>query len=298
MASFSETLSKLIEDALAKTDSSSGGNEAALVGGAAAAFKAKQMADLKAADLAKKSGESAQPTSQSLTTRGGAGGSGTGNALQIGEGTSGGNQLATRTGGELAQRTGGNEITQYEPRTMRNVTPQPKGAGISSVTSGAAALNPVAATLGALLASTETMGDATVRKEGDIQDLIAKGIDKPFQSTVDRLLAGVERDKAIAPFMKEANSAAGPISAPEITDRKAMPMATKEATVPDMKKEAAPVDMTKAEQLFKVTHGTPFDTKSSMDKRKMAEITSLLSQAGSDKLTPNQFALKIYRSHK
>jgi hypothetical protein len=62
--------------------------------------------------------------------------------------------------------------------------------------------------------------------------------------------------------------------------------------------KAEPVDMSKAEQLFKTTHGSAFDPKSSMDKRKMEEITGLLSKAGSDKLTPNQFALKIYRSHK
>jgi hypothetical protein len=50
------------------------------------------------------------------------------------------------------------------------------------------------------------------------------------------------------------------------------------------------------ESLFAVTHGGPFDPKSSMDKKKMAAIQSLLAQEGSDKLTPNQFALRIYRT--
>ena len=50
--------------------------------------------------------------------------------------------------------------------------------------------------------------------------------------------------------------------------------------------------------LFEKTHGGPFDPKSSMDKKKMAAITNLMGQEGSDKLTPNQFALKIYRTTK
>ena len=54
----------------------------------------------------------------------------------------------------------------------------------------------------------------------------------------------------------------------------------------------------KAAALFRHTHGGPFDPKSSMDKKKMAAIQSLLSQEGSDKLTPNQFALRIYRTTK
>ena len=278
MASFSEDLAKLIEDALAKNSSSNNDNEAALVGGAAAAFKAQQMADLKAADIAKKSGESVKPTSQALTTRG-AGGSGSG-ALQIGEGTSTGNQLAQRAGGEL---------TEYEARNMRNVTPR-SGAGVGAVSSGAAAMNPVAATLGALLATSSQLGEGDYEsKSGDIRDLIEKGI------VSGTPLPDGGRD--VTAFERDANKQASPISAPEITDRKAMQSATKQDTVPDMKK-VEPVDMSKAEQLFKTTHGSGFDPKSSMDKRKMEEITGLLSKAGSDKLTPNQFALKIYRSHK
>jgi len=291
MASFSEDLAKLIEDALAKNSSSNNDNKAALVGGTAAAFKAQQMADLKAADLARKSGESVKPTSQALTTRG-AGGSGSG-ALQIGEGTSAGNQLAQRAGGEL---------TEYEARNMRNVTPR-SGAGVGAISSGAAVMNPVAAGGATLLATSPQLGVGDyVTTEDDVRNMRVKTPDElaamgSGADTLNRLLAGVERDKAIAPFMKEVNSAAGPISAPEITDRKAMQSATKRYTVLDMKK-VEPVDMSKAEQLFKTTHGSAFDPKSSMDKRKMEEITGLLSKAGSDKLTPNQFALKIYRSHK
>jgi len=61
---------------------------------------------------------------------------------------------------------------------------------------------------------------------------------------------------------------------------------------------AEPVDNNRALALFNNTHGSAFDPKSSMDKKKMAAITSLMSKAGSDKLTPNQFAMQIYRTTK
>ena len=64
----------------------------------------------------------------------------------------------------------------------------------------------------------------------------------------------------------------------------------------DQKSKA--VDTAAAAALFKTTHGSAFDPKSSMDKKKMAAITSLMSKAGSDKLTPNQFAMQIYRTTK
>lgn len=61
---------------------------------------------------------------------------------------------------------------------------------------------------------------------------------------------------------------------------------------------AEPVDTNRAAALFAKTHGTSFDPKSSMDKKKMAAITSLMGQKGSESLTPNQFALKIYQTTK
>ena len=62
--------------------------------------------------------------------------------------------------------------------------------------------------------------------------------------------------------------------------------------------EPAKVDMERALALFQNTHGGPFDPKSSMDKDKMAAIQSLMAQKGSEKLTPNQFSLQIYRQSK
>jgi hypothetical protein len=61
---------------------------------------------------------------------------------------------------------------------------------------------------------------------------------------------------------------------------------------------AEPVDTDRAAMLFAKTHGSAFDPKSSMDKKKMAAIINLMGQEGSEALTPNQFALKIYRTTK
>lgn len=62
--------------------------------------------------------------------------------------------------------------------------------------------------------------------------------------------------------------------------------------------EPVKVDSERALALFQNTHGIPFDPKSSMDKDKMAAIQSLMAQKGSEKLTPNQFSLQIYRQSK
>ena len=61
---------------------------------------------------------------------------------------------------------------------------------------------------------------------------------------------------------------------------------------------APAVDADRAAMLFAKTHGSAFEPKSSADRKKMAAITSLMGQEGSEALTPNQFALKIYRTTK
>ena len=58
-----------------------------------------------------------------------------------------------------------------------------------------------------------------------------------------------------------------------------------------------PIDPKHAAALFRTAHGGEFDPKSSMDKRKMAEIESMLQDPANQSLTPNQFALKLYRGH-
>ena len=63
--------------------------------------------------------------------------------------------------------------------------------------------------------------------------------------------------------------------------------------------EAEPVvDYTdEATGLFKNTHGTSFDNKSAMDREKLEKMKAALAeQGGLGGMTPNQFALKLYRS--
>ena len=73
----------------------------------------------------------------------------------------------------------------------------------------------------------------------------------------------------------------------EMPEEKAAPKA-KMALTPDQAKE-----------LFKTVHGGEFDPNSSMDKRKLKEIEeTALEMGGLGGMSPNQFALKIYRKYK
>jgi hypothetical protein len=52
------------------------------------------------------------------------------------------------------------------------------------------------------------------------------------------------------------------------------------------------------QKLFRVAHGGPFNPKSKMDKGKMEQIRGMLAeQGGMGDMTPNQFALQLYRKH-
>ena len=275
------------------------GSEAAIVGGGAAgAYRAQQMANARAAALARGSAgdASARPTakpeiprlnapstSTSPTTTGSA--PATSTSLTT---TGGANNLATRQptvirGTEMA----GNEL--------RNVTPK-GGAGI---TGGAALLNPVAATGAALLATTQDAGrGSTVVEEGSVEDIIRNG---------GAIMQAEEAKKNMFADEK-ARLAAQIASGPEATMRESggnqrssmdrQMVADVTAGAPKAIPVAEPMDNNRALALFNNTHGSAFDPKSSMDKKKMAAITSLMSKAGSDKLTPNQFAMQIYRTTK
>ena len=52
----------------------------------------------------------------------------------------------------------------------------------------------------------------------------------------------------------------------------------------------------KAIDLFKTVHATEFDPKSSMDKGKIDKMKKLLAGNKGKKMTPNQFALQVYRN--
>lgn len=63
--------------------------------------------------------------------------------------------------------------------------------------------------------------------------------------------------------------------------------------------ESPSVDMEAAKALFKRTHGRGgFDPKSKRDQAKMRDIVSLMSNPEAASLTPNQFAMQIYKSQK
>ena len=59
--------------------------------------------------------------------------------------------------------------------------------------------------------------------------------------------------------------------------------------------KAVPVDDAQAMDLFKTVHGGDFDPKSSMDKTKLAQIKENLKKDEYKGLSPNQFALRMYR---
>lgn len=59
--------------------------------------------------------------------------------------------------------------------------------------------------------------------------------------------------------------------------------------------KAVPVDDAQAMDLFKTVHGGDFDAKSSMDKTKLAKIKENLVKDEYKGLSPNQFALRMYR---
>lgn len=59
--------------------------------------------------------------------------------------------------------------------------------------------------------------------------------------------------------------------------------------------KAVPVDDAQAMDLFKTVHGGDFDPKSSMDKTKLAQIKENLTKDEYKGLSPNQFALRMYR---
>ncbi len=64
---------------------------------------------------------------------------------------------------------------------------------------------------------------------------------------------------------------------------------------PDPPKAVPVAPDDQAEALFKVVHGGPFDPNSSMDRGKLAKIKENLVREEYQGLTPNQFALKMYR---
>jgi len=101
-------------------------------------------------------------------------------------------------------------------------------------------------------------------------------------------------------FYAEDEPAAEPAAKPA-----AKPAAEPAAEMPAAESEEAPkakalLTPEKAQELFSTIHGGSFDPKSRMDKQKMAQIEELAMELGPDAfeaMSPNQFALRIYRDY-
>lgn len=215
-------------------------------------------------------------------------------------------------------------------RPMRDVTPRGGGAApLVGATLSAPALVPLL-----LGASTTMLGDATVRKEGDIQDIIAKfgeTMASENRATENRARLQAEEDaqfdtpraesaarERVSAYRETGGSQRSPLerqmpTPPEPQYREsvgnqrgsmdrqmvASDTAPPKALVVSEPKSGKPMagDMT-PEDLFAVVHGGPFDPKSDRDRKKMAAITELRSREGAASMTPNKFALTIYRTTK
>jgi len=307
----SNLIGSLTGSAKGSSNNSSAPEEAAIVGGGVAgSFKAQQMADRKAADLARRSAgdPSARPTTAIRPT---------GSALTTTGNTGGGLTTTGTSSGLITQGAQPNTSviksgrTPFaDPSTLRNATPR-SGAGIGSVLSGGAVLNPVVAGLAATAAMTGQAGKGSeVVLEGSTADMIRNPAKYGYVSP-DTTSNSKEPKTAESPYDFQGPTRDAPVSSTSqrtpdeqkvadiygfvvpLAAPKAIPVAE-----PVAAPVAAPVDTDRAAMLFAKTHGSAFDPKSSMDKKKMAAITNLMGQEGSEALTPNQFALKIYRTTK
>lgn len=280
--------------------------EAAIVGGGVGgSFRAQQMADRKAADLERRSGSTPKPNTNLTNTRPNTGLTTT--TPNTGVTTTAPNTGLTTTSpntGLTAPNSAPNTSLVQDPQ-MRNVTPI-RGPGIGAVASGGLVANPLALGTLAFLGSTGTANQGS-ETQSFLNDLQAnwraiqekQKADAQMPADVGNQRSPLDRQMT-APVEPKytSQSEEGPQRSP--VERQAS-AASQEEVLPPLKALMMPEEPTTdstALSLFEKTHGGPFDPKSSMDKKKMAAIINLMGQEGSDKLTPNQFALKIYRTTK
>lgn len=279
MATWQEEFEDRLKEALGMSNSgrTMEGSEAALMGGGAAgAFKAQQMANAKAADLARAAGQA--PANTALSTTGGAGGASAGNLITQGEGAT--NQLAkTATRRGLIQK--GTEIIKgaAEPGEMRNVTPR-AGAGLSGLARSGGLVNPVTA----LFATTTDLGRGDYVVETDdvldplgqpMSDPQGRKLKKPKEVplTVEGKMGGGFGDivtptsvQPSAPAMSRESESTqrSPL------ERQMVAPKTPEPAAPAA--PAAPASSRNLQDLFLKATGTKFDPKSRVDVARMAEL--------------------------
>lgn len=322
--SLADYVSALVADAFSGK-SAEKDKAAILPSGPAGAFRAKQMQDLKDADLARKSAEESsrgvEPTTEALTKSGG----------------SGSTDLATKgselseTPNELIQKP--NEVIEgSKPNDMRNVKgrvvepnklPTPEVEGEGALSSVGAVLSPILAGAAAYLASTGTLnaGEEEALRDPRLlegPDLVSareskSAKDKMFADVKNRLQKATSDDK-LAAFMKAYRESGKDISTEPM---KKFEADSTSKSIPIEEPKAAPAEEPKASSeeipkavkvtndrdaqlraLFAHAHGTDYDPNSSVDRKKMAAVSALADKVGINALTPNQFALKLYRNSK
>ena len=102
-------------------------------------------------------------------------------------------------------------------------------------------------------------------------------------------------DSSAKPFLDAAKQPAPDMTSGGPIDQSRSPVTGR----PSPKMGSTAIDMDAAAALFKTTHGSGFDAKSTADKKKMDAIVALMSTLPPDtEMTPNQFAMKIYASQK
>jgi len=184
------------------------------------------------------------------------------------------------------------DLGEVPLRALTNLgeVPLRNAAPVGDVLTGAA-LSPVAVGGAALLASAGQLGG------GEDEALRQMKLDQQEQADKTPLLGvGLPKPNGNSGFFDKAFGEGAMMDAINSPNRnidlsKPIPFAISR-TIPVNDSES------KALALFKTTYGSSFDPKSSMNKKKMAAITSLMDEPESESLTPNQFAMKIYRTTK
>lgn len=183
-------------------------------------------------------------------------------------------------------------------RPMRNVTPR---GGIVAPLAGAAVSAPALVPL-LLGASTTTLGDATVRKEGDIQDIIAKGgeiIASENRAAENRARLQAQEDAQFDTTRAESAAREQASAYRETGGSQRSPL-DRQMTAPAAAPTAAPAPAAATgrdiDAFFKTATGTPFDPKSRVDIARRAEIEDFLkSKPELEGKSDTQVALQWYR---
>jgi hypothetical protein len=168
-------------------------------------------------------------------------------------------------------------------RPMRNVTP--RGGGVAAPLAGAALSAPLL--IPAISAAlTTTLGDATERKEGDIQDIIAKGgetIASENRATENRARLQAEEDaqfdtpraESAARERASAYRETGGSQRSPLDRQMTAPVAP--AAAPAPAPAAAPAATERdINAFFETATGTPFNPKSRVDIARKAELEDFL----------------------